>query len=448
MSDNAIRNEFIDFEYDQIERVEKIRKLLDEARKTSGPKIWLNFMNRECNLDVIYVPISLPMYRLENGRTLSLQDEYLAINPDLPDDFFMRDDNSPEAQCVQHDLLLKLGEIKDILTTFRDTDNKQTEALIITNTGFVVNGNRRLSCWRQLYFDDKTAYKHFKYVRVAVLPEADENAIDRLEADLQIAPDIKADYSWHAEARMMEKRIVERGEDKDDVAALYRMKRKDVENRLDMLNYARQYLKRNNWDRQWSRLDKDAYAFEQLVKERQKLNDPVEKSVFESLTFSAITAGSSGAAEGRIYAKVPEIRKHLIPIAETIREELPEIIYNEFPDDDADDAEILFVDNFPDEQQDITDVAQALVKLDEEEQKIVVEVVESVITDEKAKERERRSNNYLVDQVKKAAIALNNAVDACDEDNNVITGLEKQLEMVDESVEKLKDWLVEHENSN
>ena len=445
MSDGLIKTEFIDFEYDQIERIEKIKKLIDDSKTSSSHIKWpINFMNRICDLETIYVPIGLPMYRLENGRTLSLQDEYLAMNQDVPEDFFIRDDNSPEAQSVQHDLLMQLSEIKDILATFKDTSNMQTDPLIITNTGFVVNGNRRLSCWRHLYSEDKTTYKHFEYIRVAVLPEADEKAIDKLEADLQIAPDIKADYSWHAEAKMMQIRIENRGEDIDEVASLYRMKKKGVEYRLEMLQYAKQYLLRNGWDRQWSRLDKDAYAFEQLVKERKKVNDPVEKSVFESLTFSVITTGASGSSEGRLYAKVPEIRKHLSPIVEAIREELPEIVEKSTSNDDLE----LLLDDADEEENYMAEIAQALVTIEEEEQKKVIELAESVIADENAKERERKSANYLIDQVKKAASALSNAVSASDEDNVLTKGLEKQLEIIDNKVEQLRQWLSEHENSN
>jgi len=445
MSDNLIKTEFIDFEYDQIERVEKIKKLLEESRNApSHAAIPVNFMNRVCDLEMVYVPIGLLMYRLENGRTLSLQDEHLAINQDLPEDFFTRDDNSPEAQSVQHELLMKLSEIKDILATFRDTVNKQTEPLIITNTGFVVNGNRRLSCWRHLYFEDRVTYNHFEYIRVAVLPEADENAIDKLEADLQIAPDIKADYLWHAEARMMQKRIEERREKIEDVATLYRMSKKDVEERIEMLQYAREYLRRNNWDRQWSKVDQGDFTFRPLVKERKKLNDPVEKSIFESLTFSTITAGSSGVVEGRIYERIPEIRRHLNPIVEAIRDELPEIIEKNTPSEGVG----LLLDEFADSEQDTTDVAKALVTISLEDQIRVAEVAESVIFDEKAKERERKNANYLVDQVKKASIALKNAVDASDEDNNVTEGLEKLLDMIDENLKKLKAWLSEYENTN
>jgi len=444
MSESLVKIEFDDLEYDQIERVEKINKLVIENRNESGPKDWIKFMNRDCYPEMIYVPINLLMYRLENGRTLSLQDEHIALNPDLPEDFFSRDSNSPEAQYAQHTLLMKLNESKDIIKTFRDTDNEQDESLIITNTGYVVNGNRRLSCWRQLYYEDKKTFKHFEYIRVTVLPEADENAIEKLEADLQIAPEIKEDYLWHAEARMIQRRIERHGEDIDDVAALYRLKRKDVEHRLEMLHYASEYLKKNNWDRQWSRLDKDLYAFDQFVKERKRITDPVEKSIFESLTFASITTGASGSTEGRIYAKIPDIRKHLIPIVEAVANELPEIVEKDSSSDDLN----LLLDDFSEDDQDITNIAQALVSLPIEDQKTISELTDNVIADENAKEKERKNTNYLVSQVKKAADALENAIDASDEDNIVISGLVKHLDTIEERVAQLRIWLSNYEDNN
>jgi len=442
VSDDIIKTEFINFEYDQIERIDKIKKLIIESRSSSDhAKFPINFMNRGHDLEMIYVPIGLPMYRLENGRTLSLQDEYLATNQDIPDDFFTRDINSPEAQSVQHYLLMKLSEIKGILKTFKDTTNKQTEPLIITNTGFVVNGNRRLSCWRDLFFEDKITYKHFEYIRVAVLPEANEKAIAQLEADEQIAPDIKADYSWHSEARMIQKRIMEIGEKQEDVATLYRMTEKDIELRLEMLFYANQYLIRNNWDRQWSKLDQQKYAFEQLVKERKKINGSIEKSMLESLTFSFVTVGSD---EGRIYGKVPEIRKYMNSIAVAIREELPNVVGNI---QTTNNSSYLF-DEISEDEQDLTDIAKALVNLTENDQKKVVDVIESVISEENAKAREKKSSNYMLDQVKKAVTALENAVSSCNEDGISTKGINKQLGAIEGNVALLRKWLTEHENTN
>ena len=446
MSDSMISAEFINFEYDQIERSEKIKKLIEETRRSSNHSAWpVHFMNRDCDLEMIYVPVGLPMYRLENGRTLSLQDEYIAINPEIPEDFFTRDENSPEAQFAQHELLKKLNESKDIIKTFRDTNNKQTDPLIITNSGVVINGNRRLCCWRELYSEDRVTFNHFEYIRVAVLPEATEKAIEKLEADLQIAPEIKESYLWHAEARMMQKRIEERGEDIDnDVAPLYRLTRKDIELRLEMLHYASEYLRRNNLDRQWSKLDQREYAFQRFVNERKKISDPVEKSVFESLTFASITTGFSGEAEGRIYGKIPEIRKHIIPIVEAIRSELPHVIVNA---NFSDDSELL-IEGFSDEEQDMTSIAQALVNLSVEEQKSVADLTDTVISEENAKEKERKSTNYLLDQVKKAADALGDAIDASDKDYVVTNGLQKYLDIIAERTAQLKDWLSEYEDSN
>jgi len=443
MNDNLTKIEFADFEYDQIERIDKISKLVLENRNESGPKDWIKFMNRDCYPEMIYVPINLLMYRLENGRTLSLQDEYIAVNQDVPEDFFTRDSNSPEAQYAQHTLLMKLNETKDIVKTFRDINNVQDESLIITNTGFVVNGNRRLSCWRQLFYEDKKTYKHFEYVRVSVLPEADENAIEKLEADLQIAPEIKEDYLWHAEARMIQRRIERLGEDIEKVVApLYRLKRKDVEHRLEMLHYASEYLKRNNWDRQWSKLDKDLHAFDQLVKERKKIIEPVEKSLFESLTYASITTGASELTEGRIYAKVPEIRKHLMPIVEAIVSEMPDIVVEDAIGDDFN----LLIDDYSDNEDNITFIAQSLVNLTVEDQKKVAEITDEIIADENAKEKERKNTNYLIFQVKKAAEALENAIEASDEENIVVTGLSKHLDTIEKRTMQLRDWLSEYED--
>jgi hypothetical protein len=450
MSEMTIKGDFNDFMYDPIEREEALQSRLNEYYNLQIPMketYSLQFMNKDFVLPVINVPIELLMYRLENGRTVSLQDEHLAQHPDLPDDFFSRDDNSPEAQTIQHELLMKLCMEKDrdkiIFTLFKDTNNKQIDPLIITNKGFVVNGNRRLSCWRTLYFSDKKVYKHFEYIKVAVLPLADEKAIDKLEADLQIAPDIKADYSWHAEAKMMKRRKDERMEKIEDIAKFYRIKEKDVEERIEMLWYAGEYLKRNNWDRQWSRLDQDYYAFEQLVKNRKNLSYTVDKSLLESITYAYITTskGDEGV-EGRLYGKIPEIRRYLNPIVEAIGNEIPDI-KNDPKQIDVD----LLSDELFDTPNDLVEIALALVNTSEEVQKKVVEISEQVIADEKAKEREKKSTNYLLEQVKKANSSLENAKSAID-DYVMTTGLMNILISIEKKVSYIKEWLEKHESNN
>jgi len=441
MSGITVSSDFNEFMYDPIEREEALQKRLEEYyRSPSQPVYQKEFMNRDCNFPIINVPIGLLMYRLENGRTVSLQDEFLAQHSDLPDDFFSRDVNSPETQFVQHELLSKL---QDKLAYFKDPDKKQDEALIITNKGFVVNGNRRLCCWRILYFDDKETYKHFEYIKVAVLPESDEKAIEKLEADFQIAPDIKDDYSWHAEAKLMKKRIVERREDKEDVAKYYQLKPKEIDERIQMLFYAEEYLKRKNMERQWSQLE-DYYAFEQLVKNRDKLTDTVDKSLLESITYAFITTSKGeGGVEGRLYRKIPEVRKNLDAIIEAIAEDLPEIVVSNPEIDDSD----FLADNSDDTINRKVSIAQALVNVSEKTQKRIVDISEQVIIDENAKEREKKSTNYLIDQVRKANTSLENALNAIEEGVNT-KGLQNILDLIESNVIKMRKWLEKRENNN
>src|SRR5437660_6061985 len=59
------------------------------------------------NFSVFLVPLDLPVYRLDNGRTMMDQQEYLAKN-NKPTDFFSKDPDSLEALQAQDDLLREM----------------------------------------------------------------------------------------------------------------------------------------------------------------------------------------------------------------------------------------------------------------------------------------------------------------------------------------------------
>ena len=65
----------------------------------------IELMGRLQSLKQIRVRITLPVYRLENGRTRTFQKEYLATHPDAPRDLFTLDPESIEAQKAQHEIL-------------------------------------------------------------------------------------------------------------------------------------------------------------------------------------------------------------------------------------------------------------------------------------------------------------------------------------------------------
>ena len=186
-----------------VKRREHIKELLQAGAIAEHR---LEFQDRLQNLPVVTVPIGLPKYRLLNGRTASLQQEWLSENPDKSEDFFQRDPELTEAQEIQHQLLTKLIHGAGLLAYFRDTKNKQKEYIILDAHGYVINGNRRLCAWRTLLSQDGDAYGHFGHVDAVILPPCDDKAIDKLEGALQIEPDIRDDYTWDSLANMMQDR--------------------------------------------------------------------------------------------------------------------------------------------------------------------------------------------------------------------------------------------------
>lgn len=294
-------------------RVEEFSKLLQAP---AMPTLRIEFQGRVRDIPTIRVAIGLPKYRLANGRTTSLQEEYLAEHPELPGDFFERDPELLDVQQVQHALLMRLAQRSDLQKHFEDTRNKQLEQIILDENGFVVNGNRRLACWRELLHDNTAKYGHFAHIDVAVLPHCDERDIDRLEAKLQIEQDIKADYSWDARANMIKAKMDRDGFTTKEIADMYKMSPRDVEELLDMRDYADEYLVSRGKKSQWSLVSEDEYAFRRLVKTRKKIQEPGDQDVFKDLSFTLID--DPKAAGRRVYEVIPEVMENLAEIKESV----------------------------------------------------------------------------------------------------------------------------------
>src|SRR5207249_750042 len=111
-----------------------------------------------------------------------------------------------EAQRAQHTILVGFaesgkGESVIPIKTALSKDAEQTEPLLLTREGVVVNGNRRLAAMRELFRENSTQFARFCSVRVLILPEgitADE--LRRIEVRLQMTPQTLLPYEWVAEA--------------------------------------------------------------------------------------------------------------------------------------------------------------------------------------------------------------------------------------------------------
>lgn len=118
---------------------------------------------------------------------------------------------------------------------------QQKEALIATDDGVVVNGNRRLCAWRTLYYSDRIKYAHFQTVRVAVLPDHDPRGIYDLEVVLKIHSDMKAEYAWHSIAADYKEKI-EQGVDLQKFAQKQGKSAEEINRLIECYEYAEQYL--------------------------------------------------------------------------------------------------------------------------------------------------------------------------------------------------------------
>jgi len=272
-------------------RRDMIRRL---AESPSRETYRVRFQGRSQVFPIRRVPLGFPKYRLDNGRTQAAQAEYVATHRGLGLDFFSRDLESIEAHRVQHGLLKKMihddGD-RDLLKFF--TDHEQDQPFILSDEGFVVNGNRRLCALRELYESDQADFAKFQDIDVVFLPPADARDIDRLEAILQIAEDIKATYSWTATAFMLRKRRDEHRFTEKELAQLYEFSETDIKELLDMLSIAEAYLEDRGTPKQYGKIEKSEYAFRQLLKMRRKFKAEAEKEVFERIPVGPLPYCSS-----------------------------------------------------------------------------------------------------------------------------------------------------------
>lgn len=194
---------------------------------------------------IIEVPIELPIYRMTNGRTKAYQEEYIEKEK-LAEDFFSKGGENEEAQNVQHQILVELankdveGSIANIVDVLRERG--QTEPLLISPSGVVLNGNRRLAAMREIFAGDKSSFRNFESIKVAILPPMNEKEEIVYETRLQMQRETKLDYSWVNQSMVIET-LQDRGLEDSEIAEFMNVKEAEVKIRLLALLEGRRYLR-------------------------------------------------------------------------------------------------------------------------------------------------------------------------------------------------------------
>ena len=151
-----------------------------------------------------------------------------------------------------------------------------------------------------------------------MLPHCEEKDLDRLEAELQLKEDLKAEYSWTSQALMMREKMDRFDYKEDEISAIYGFKKGDLQELLDCLEYADDYLTSRSTPRTYSSVDGKEFAFRQICRSRKKVKSPREREVFEKSAFCL----TDDAAEGtRTYAEIQKAAEHLSDITDDLVEE-------------------------------------------------------------------------------------------------------------------------------
>lgn len=314
------------------DREAKIKKHLESPQ---GEEDFYDFRSQKTKLKVIRVDINLPVYRMENFRTYTDQREFIAKEK-LDADHFLKGQELQSVQQQQHEILKKLaakgksGSVTPIIDVLQK--DGQRESILISSTGVVINGNRRLAAMREIGKD---------YVDCMVLPaDATADEIVDIEANLQAKPETKLDYDWIGDAQLIN-RLVHMGRTPKEVADRLNRAESDIKNSLQALVEAEIYLR--DWadaPGEYSRVRDDAG---QLFKDLPKLMAGKDQALQQgSRAIAWSLFDNRDKIQGRIYAFNPAIGKLAADVLERLSEELDVPITADTDDGDTGGLEIDF----------------------------------------------------------------------------------------------------------
>lgn len=416
-------------------RIEEFNRLLHQPR-VNGETDRFEFQGRLQSFPIITISIDLPKYRLTNGRTCSLQAEFLAKNPNIRPELFSGDAEMFDAQEEQHKLLLSVANASGLREKFEDVNQRQVETLVLDEYGYVVNGNRRLATWRDLLEQNPQSYSHFRNIDVVILPPCDSRDIDRLEAKLQIERDIKANYNWDALANMMKRHQVRNGLSNAELADLYGMNESGVIELLDMLAYADEYLRSRNKSNLWSVISDDKFAFNTLVKVRDRVVGIGKKELLKQAAFTLID--NPDEAGGRLYSSIKDIADHI----DVVRDKLQDRFNVTAPQSDAEVDDLFGTSsNSNNSISDSVDVALAahiqISTNSSDAREVIVEAIES----QRLLKKDAKTSTFLLKRCAKAQSELTDAVRDGLRPESSIQGVEQQLQQIEGLIDRIRQFI-------
>lgn len=424
------------------ERQTVIEERLKHSDQT-GETIY-DFRGDKFTPTVVSLPIGLPVYRMTNCRTFSGQQSEIA-SQGLQPDFFIAGQESSSAQQAQHEILVKLSKkgTSSVTPIFGLLEKEgQRQEILITTSGVVVNGNRRLSAMRELYASKPaTEREAFSHIRCAVLPaDITPDEIDDIEADLQARPQAKLDYDWIGDAQLIRRQVSKEGRSSKDVAERLRRSRTDIENVLQALDEADLYL--SDWVEQPGR-------YELVSAEGQQIFGDIPKSIAKKSTelqdASRAIAWSifenRDRISGRIYSLNPAFGKLAPKVLDLLGEQLD---FSDADDDDADDSDDFSIEiDEPNNGDNYGAIVTALRNEETKEDAVtaLLEACETAIELDRGQKSEKAALKTL-----SAAHAKLSTVDASTSGDKYLPAMLKQIESIRNVLVKIEEKVLKRQS--
>ena len=395
------------------------------------------YQNAAQQLPVIRVPIELPIYRMANGRTRTEQLKYLRQNALTPT-FFSAGQENQEAQQAQHGLLEQFSRegsnsIIPIATILEE--GKQTDPILITSSGVVVNGNRRLSAMRELHASGEAQYKTYSHVNALVLPAAiSEKEIKEIELRLQMQPETKLPYTWVNEALTISD-LMNSGFSREEIATDMRKTQKEVDVVLQALQHAQIYLK--DWKKQPEQYDLVEKGAQQLFMDMAKLlKDKTGEELEVSRRIAFVVQDNSKKMGTRAYDFNFSFGKKSSEVAEALAGRLGLDLTATQEDESADGLEIVI-----DEDTEGTSFKPLIEALDDSNRREeIAEELIAVCESIKSAEQDEKRGQAALKAIKDANTRLTE-VDLSNADATTYKSMLAQLESIIARATKLKELI-------
>jgi len=399
----------------------------------------LHFQGRLCSSPIYSVRVEMPKYRLENGRTAAAQQDRIA-KESLPADYFdASKSESNDVQAAQHEILTSMAKSndpnKDLIKYFEK--NRQELPLILDCQGFVINGNRRLATFRNLYERDASIFGHFSNIDVVILPPCNPRDIDTLEARLQVAPDIREDYNWISLAFNLREKRKQYSE--EELAAIYSIDEKAQQKLIAKLLIAEDYLRSRGKTGRYRELEKAEFAFEELSRGRKKLEaKPAKQEFFSEVVYRLIDSPDGD----RLYKSIPDALEVVDQIREKLEAEVLGTAIQAEKQESKKPSDLFGGDFGSSEDSSFVIATKALKSTNEGARKAISDVIRNVIEEKKERDRMEKRGNIALESIKKANTALYDAVTSL-KHQDTKDGIKEQLDGIDTSVAAIKTWLTQ-----